>query len=49
MAPGTSVDGPISYESDPLAAALIYGGCGPSYCFCKNNPDVEIDARKEKH
>ena len=42
--PGTYIDGPFDYATDPIGTVLTYGGCNPDFCTCKGSTE-EFDAR----
>merc|ERR1712027_101442 len=44
---GTFTEGPFDPDEDPLQALITYVGCGPGYCFCKDNPQKEVDVRPQ--
>jgi len=45
-APGKFTTGPFNPEENFLAL-LTYIGCSPGYCFCKDNPEQEVDVRPD--
>merc|ERR1711934_519712 len=46
-AKGTFSDGPFDPDEDPINALITYVGCGPGYCYCKDNPEKEVDIRPQ--
>ena len=45
--PGTYIDGPFDFATDPIGTVLTYGGCNPDFCTC-NGSTEEFDARQEE-
>ena len=46
-APGTFSKGPFNPEENLLGAIITHLGCNPSYCYCKDDPEKEIDLRPQ--
>jgi len=46
-APGTYNDGNFDPDENFLTAMINMMGCSPGYCFCKDNPDKEVDVRPD--
>ena len=46
-APGTFSEGPFNPKDNLLGALITHLGCNPAYCFCKDNPEKEIDIRPQ--
>ena len=42
---GTYETGPFYYDENPLESVVVYVGCNPDYCYCKNNPTEAKDTR----